>query len=264
MAEEENNPAEEQPTEGETQPTKKDRGAAKLLGGLVGLIATGSALAMMAIPAKVEEPRMTGPFEFTFFEEEDQTDVVTNIQDDNFSRYIKFEPTSLVFAYDETYPAQRRMEQGFIVAMRQAMSRTVLKYELQHIYDHPEAFNEELRQAAEPLLFPVCIGDAPTSHGRDPVSGLMMGDSQETAGTFRGDYYLHEITVDAKRGTLQLGEEGPAQSFNGSETDLMVEDRNGRVVYVDVTGVEGDFEGSVRIGVKGRIRRLITGTVTAQ
>lgn len=39
MAEEENNPAEEQPTEGEAQPTKKDRGAAKLLGGLVGLIA---------------------------------------------------------------------------------------------------------------------------------------------------------------------------------------------------------------------------------
>ncbi|MGB0330194.1 MAG: hypothetical protein ACPGPE_00075 [Planctomycetota bacterium] len=265
MAEDEEiNGADGEPGAGEDQPTKKGRSAVKMLGGLAALIATGSALAMMAIPTKVEEPRMIGPFEFNFFELEDQPEVLTNIQDDNFSRYIKFKPTSLVFAYDKNYPAQRRMEQGFIVAMRQAMSRTVLKYELQHIYDHPEAFNEELRQAAEPLLFPVCIGDAPTSHGRDPVSGLMMGDSQETAGTFRGDYYLHEIKVDAKRGTLQLGEEGPAQSFNGSETNLMVEDPNGKVVYVDVTGVEDDFEGSVRIGVKGRIRRLITGTVTAQ
>ncbi len=264
MAEEENNPAEEQPTEGEAQPTKKDRGAAKLLGGLVGLIATGSALAMMAIPSKVVEPRMTGPFEFAFFAEEDQTNVITNTQDNNFSRYIKFEPTSLVFAYDQAYPTQRRTEQGFIVAMRQAMSRTVLKYELAHIYDHPEEFNEELRQAAEPILFPVCVGDALTSDGQDPQSGLMMGDSQATAGTFRGDFYSHEIKVNSKKGTLQIGGDGPVQSFNGSETNLMVEDRNGKVVYVDVTGLVDDFEGSIRIGVKGRIRRLITGTITAQ
>ncbi len=264
MAEEENNEAEGQPAEAETQPTKKKGGAVKLLGGLVALIATGSALAMMAIPTKVIEPRMTGPFEFAFFAEEDQTDVITNTQDNNFSRYIKFQPTSLVFAYDEAYPSQRRMEQGFIIAMRQAMSRTVLKYELAHIYDHPEEFNEELRQAAEPILFPVCVGEALTSDGRDPASGLMMGDSQATAGTFRGDFYSHEIKVNAKRGTLQIDSDGPVQSFNGSETNLMVEDRNGKVVYVDVTGVADEFEGSVRIGVKGRIRRLITGTITAQ
>jgi len=264
MAEEENNEAEEQPTEGETPPTKKSRGPIKLIGGLVALVATGSALAMMAIPSKEVDPRMAGPFEFEFFEEEDQPNVITNTQDDNFSRYIKFEPTSLVFAYDAAYPSQRRTEQGFIIAMRQAMTRTALKYELAHIYDHPEEFNEELRQAAEPILFPVCIGDALTSHGRDPESGLMMGDSQATAGTFRGDYYAHEIKIDAVRGTLQIDGDGPVQFFNGSETNLMVEDRNGRVIYVDMTGVAGDFEGSVRMGVKGRIRRLITGTITAQ
>ena len=67
MAEEENNEAAEQDPNQEAKPAKKNRKAVKLLGGLFALAATGSALAMMAIPAKVDQPRMVGPFEFKFF-----------------------------------------------------------------------------------------------------------------------------------------------------------------------------------------------------
>lgn len=263
MADEENNEADEANLQDAADGEKKNRGPAKLLAGIAGLIATGSALAMMAIPSKEAPARMTGPFEFAFFEEEDDPNVVTNTQDDNFSRYIKFKPTSLIFAYDPAYPAARRAEQGFIVAMREAMSRTILKYHLDQIYSRVDEFNEELRQAAEPILFPVCFGEAESTFMADPSSGLMPGDSQETRGTFRGDFYSNEMQVDALRGALQLGK-GPEQSFNGSETDLMIEDGSGQFVFVDVTGVKDDFVGNIQIGVKGRIRRLITGTIVAQ
>ena len=97
----------------------------------------------------------------------------------------------------------------------------------------------------------------------DPVSGLMPGDSQETSGTFRGDFYENSIQIDGARGTLQINADGLVQSFNGDERNLMVEDRNGKVIFVDVTGVDETYTGSIQIGVKGRIRRL-TATFTAQ
>ena len=43
------------------------------------------------------------------------------------------------------------------------------------------------------------------------------------------------MQVDALRGALQLGK-GPEQSFNGSETDLMIEDGSGQFVFVEVIG----------------------------
>jgi hypothetical protein len=263
MAEEDNNEAAEQGANEEAKAPKKGGKAVKLLGGLVALMATGSVLAMMAIPSKADQPRMTGPFEFKFFELDDNPNVVTNTRDDNFSRYVKFEPTTTVFAYDEAYPSTRRAETGFLTAMRNAMSRIVVKYELDHIFENSDVFNEELRQAAEPILFPVCFGDASSSFMADPVSGLMPGDSQETSGTFRGDFYENSIQIDGARGTLQINADGLVQSFNGDERNLMVEDRNGKVIFVDVTGVDETYTGSIQIGVKGRIRRL-TATFTAQ
>ncbi|MDB4401578.1 hypothetical protein N9247_01000, partial [bacterium] len=86
MAEEDNNEAAEQGANEEAKAPKKGGKAVKLLGGLVALMATGSVLAMMAIPSKADQPRMTGPFEFKFFELDDNPNVVTNTRDDNFSR----------------------------------------------------------------------------------------------------------------------------------------------------------------------------------
>ncbi len=263
MAEEVENEAADAEGDEQAKPAKKSRKAVKLFGGLIALVATGSALAMMAIPAKVERPRMAGPFEFKIFELDDEPTLTTNTQDDNFSRYVKFEPITTVFAYDENYPNLRREESGFIVAMRTALSRTTLQYKLDHIFENPDNFNEELRQAAEPILFPVCFGDAIESFLADPESGLMPGDSQETSGTFRGDFHMNKILIDGARGTLQINADGPVQSFNGNERNLMVEDREGKVIFVDVTGVDESFEGSIQLGVKGRIRRL-TATFLAQ
>ena len=264
MAEEENNEAAEQDPNQEAKPAKKNRKAVKLLGGVLALAATGTALAMMAIPAKVEQPRMVGPFEFKFFALDDEPNLVANTRDDNFSRYVRFEPTSTVFSYSEDYPSKRSAERGFSTAMRGAMAAVVMKYGLKHLNEKRAELTQELHQVAEPILFPVCFGDAASSFMADTMSGLMPGDHQEMSGTFRGDFYKNVINIDGARGTLQINDDGPVQSFIGSETNLMVEDRNGKVIFVDVTGVGRDFLGPIQIGVKGRIRRLFTGNILAQ
>ncbi len=261
MAQEENN--EDQAVNVGDADQKRGRGPVKVLGGLVALIATGSALAMMAIPSKAAPLRMTGPLEFAPLENDDEPRVVATIPDDNYSRYITFTPSTIVFAYDPAYPAARQAEQGFSHAMRSAISKTTMKYFLAEIFSHLDEFNEELRQSTERVLFPVCFGEAELTYMADPASGLFAGDSQGTRGTFRGDFYASELKVDAPGKTVQLGE-GPAATFHGAETDLMVEDRFGASLYVNVTDLPSDFVGTVQVGVKGRIRRFVTGNIQAQ
>jgi len=263
MAEEENQEAEAAAPAEETAPPKKSRRSIKLLGGIAGLIATGSALALMAIPSKEAPKRMVGPVEFSFFELEDKNELVANPRDDNFSRYVNFKPSCLVFTYDPLYPVNRRLEPGFAGSMQEAMRKVVSRYELDQILSHLDEFAEELRQAAEPVLFPVCFGDAESTYFADSKSGLMAGNSQDIRGTFRGDFHGYELSIDQKKGTLQLGE-GPVAQFNGIETDLMIEDAQGRTLYVDVTGLVEGFNGSVHVGVKGRIRRMINCAPIAQ
>ena len=245
------------------QPRAKGRRSVKLLGGVAGLIATGSILALMAIPSKEAPVRMTGPMEFSFFGLEDEKKLVANPRDDNFSRYINFEPSCLVFTYDPLYPAARRAEPGFSGSIQEAMRKVVSRYELDQILSNLDEFAEELRRVAEPVLFPVCFGDAQTTYLPDSASGIMAGNSQDVRGTFRGDFHGHALVIDQGAGTLQLGD-GPLAPFNGTETDLMIEDAQGRTLFVDVTGLEPDFNGPVPVGVKGRIRRMINCAPIAQ
>ena len=184
---------------------------------------------------------------------------LTNIQDDNFSR------TSSSSRPRWSSPMTRTTR------LSAASTGVRRRHEAGHepngakcdsgIYDHPEAFNEELRQAAEPLLFPVCIGDATTSHGRDPVSGLIRRQPRDR---WHVPGRLLPARDQGRReaGHPQLGKRVPLSPSTGPRpTDGRGPQQE--VVYVDVTGVETTSR-QIRIGVKGRIRRLITGTVTAQ
>lgn len=240
----------------------KSKGSIKLLGAVVGLIALGSVLAMVAMPKKEKVKSLVGPAMHRFFPE---GEIVGNPLDDNFSRYIKFSPSCSYFAYDPAYPAGRSADEHYETALRESMIFTISQYRIDEIMASAahEAFAAALEEVAEPVLFPVHLGETQTPYDQDPKSGLRLGDSQDQDGTFRGAFYEHELKVDAKKKTLQLDELDPV-SFSGTEHDLLVEAEDGSKFYVDVTGIKDGFEGTVHVGVMGRIRRMYTGDIIAQ
>ena len=68
MAEEQTNEAEGQEPENQATP-KTSKGSFKLLGAVVGLIALGSTLAIVAMPKKAARKSFAGPAVHNFFEE---------------------------------------------------------------------------------------------------------------------------------------------------------------------------------------------------
>lgn len=246
----------------ESQGGKKSRGPLKLFVAVIALIGTGAALAMMAVPKKERPKVLQGPAMHQIF---DGGELVGNPLDDNFSRYLKFTPSCSYLAYDLAYPTSRRADPHYEAQMREAMQYTVSEYLIDEVMSgaNRDAFAAALEEVAEPILFPVHIGPTATPYETDAESGLRIGDSQERTGTFRGPYWEFALKVDATKKTIQLGD-GPEQTFNGDEVDLMVQAVDGSTLYVDVSGLKEDFVGEVRTGVMGRIRRLFTGDIIAQ
>jgi flagellar hook-associated protein 3 FlgL len=82
-------------------------------------------------------------------------------------------------------------------------------------------------------------------------SGLAMGTGGAAGDTILGN--AHTITVDTASQTLKL-DNGQTVTYNGTETDLRVENEHGDVIYVDTTGALADgiwtieAEGEIQIG----------------
>jgi len=266
MAEEDTKEAEDgegQNPEGEesTSNEKSSKGSLKLLGGVVGLIATGTILAVMAMPKKEAVKTLLGPGMHSFYGE---AEFVGNPLDDNFSRYLKFAPSCQYFAYDLAYPELRRADPGYEMLLKEVMQHTVSQFRIDEVMgSNKDLLAEALERVAEPILFPVHIGETKSPYDEDPLSGLRVGESQERRGVFRGYFYEHVLKVDAVKKTLQL-DDGPELKFKGGEYDLLVESENGESLYVDVANLPDDFVGEVNVGVMGRIRRLLTGDIIAQ
>ena len=132
---------------------------------------------------------------------------------------------------------------------RQEVSDKVLK----------PVYLEEIRQAVEPLLFPVHIGDGAGPNDADPLSGIVAG---ETPSTFRGLFEDHKLAVDNVEKKLVF-DDGQPISFNGDERDLAVTCGEG-VIYLNLTGLVADFKGDVKVGVKGRVKRVLWEEVLIQ
>ncbi len=260
MAEEQINDAEGHEPENQATP-KASRGSFKLLGAVVGLITLGSTLAVVAMPEKAARKSFQGPAMHNFFEK----DIVGNPLDDNFSRYLKFSPSCSYFAYDIAYPSSRIADEHYEKSLRQAMMYTISRFRIDEVMAAAsrETFAAALEEVAEPVLFPVHLGETPTPYDADPMSGLRLGDSQDLHGTFRGAFHEHVLKVDARRKTLQL-DGGPQIEFGGAEHDVLVEAEDGTKIYVNVATLDDSFEGEVNVGVMGRIRRMFTGDIIAQ
>ena len=268
MANEEN----EEPEEGATTTAEgqdgeaaapSSRGPLKLLGAVIGLISTGLVLAVMATPKSRAPERFRGPDVHAFFGPDGE--LVANTRDDNFSRYVKFRPSCSFLAYDLEYPDRRREDPQYEAVIEERMQTLISGLVIDEIMagTNREVFAAKLEEVAEPVLFPVHVGETELPFEEDPASGLRVGESQDRHGTFRGHFHRHVLKVDAPAGTVQL-DEGPVAHFDGDEYDLLVEDPTGKTIYLDVTTVREDFVGEVQVGVMGRIRELFTGDILVQ
>jgi len=253
MAEEDENPKPEANAENEA-PARRTGASRKLVGSIFGVVTLGSLTAFLALPSKGSAtPRFKGPFHTSLSEEK----LSANLKDNQGMRYIQMMVDCMYYAYDQTYLAARQKDPIYPAMFNRAWNRVSSdkSYEDVHHGANREAFIEELREAVDPILFPVHIGKTKLPFDVDAVSGLQPGLSAEKA-TFRGRFHEHVVKVDGPARTLQL-DEGPAVAFLGHEEDVMLETADGKTLYVNVSGYAPDFRGEIHVGVHGRTRQLI-------
>jgi len=254
MADQEN-PEQALPEGDESQPEakpKKDRGPLKLLLSVILLVATGGALAVMAIPAKPVVHIVQGPF-FTQLLDE----IVVSTPDSNGTRYLKFRVGAEYAAYDEAYQEARLADPFYTPYLKSkaeliASSHTLIE---SAIGAEREAFAATLRMGLEPFVFPVHIGETKNPLDADELSGLRPGVSHHMA-TFRGRLHEWTLFVDGPARTIRLGD-GSEVTFEGNEDDLEVRSQVDDILYVDVTRLDPEFMGEVKVGVHGKLRNVL-------
>lgn len=245
--------------------------------GLVLSCVLGGALALVAIPKKVEHKHaLEGPFVAALSKENLQV----NLAGENGKRYLVLNLNAEYFAYSESYVSARLGGGGaadgghggapagpdplYTAMLKDTLLRVAGRKTREQVEDpvQMEAFLMEVRSAVEPLLFPVCVGDSSSPQAPDTKSGLVAGESVMES-TFRGFLHEHELRVDAARKSLRL-DDGPEVTFHGEERDLCVTSADGSTVFVSVVRLDPKFTGEVPIGVAGRVRRIYRQQVLVQ
>jgi hypothetical protein len=125
-----------------------------------------------------------------------------------------------------------------------------------------DAFLEDVREVVDPVLFPVCIGDAMTPQVPDKASGIRVGESIYLA-TMRGLLHEHALAVNAPGHTVSL-DGGTPVTYQETDRDVRVETKTGEFVYLDMSRVQSTFIGPVPIGVAGRVRRIFKDSFLVQ
>ena len=230
------------------------------IGGVVGGLAVAFLAALMAVPKKRVDPVFDGPFVAPLTSEKIQV----NLNDAKGFLILNLNIT--YDAYKEKYFKARSedlLAQAEIKDALVALASSKTREDVSDPVNKP-VLMEEIRSAVDPLIFPVHVGagknGAPTNP--DKSSGLVSGLSSHL-GTFRGEYEQHVLHVDAAEKTVRL-DGGPIVSFTGGEADLEVPTGDDLLLYLDVTGLKGGFAGDVKVGVMGRVRRVLWNEVLIQ
>ena len=236
------------------EPQKKSRKGLYLGGSLVALVATAYLLSLMAVPLQEKRVPFDGPFVIDLFPEKEKLQV--NLSGDGGKRYLVMTLKAEFEAYSEAYAASRVAEPLYRAMEKDALIKVARKKTKDDLSDHvgEEVFKHEVRDAMDPILFPVHVGNPMDAHKAHEKSGLRAGRSNFEA-TLRSGFYDNILKVDAPNKTLELGQ-GPLVSFEGDETDLLVENERGEYVYVDVSGLHADFIGELHVGPFGTIKSI--------
>jgi len=259
MADKKENPEGEEP-EGDAPTAKGKKKGIVLGGGIVGLIAAAYVVSLVAVPSRIEERAFGGPFVVELSAEPIQV----NLAGDNGKRFLVMTLQAEYDAYEETYAANRVTDLLYQARLKDALigvARQKTKADLDDTVGE-EVFKAEVRDAVDPLLFPIHVGNPDSSTSGDEKSGLGPGDSAGRS-TMRGGFHRHKLTIDGPRGTIQL-DDGPVVEFRGDETNLELLDGQGRVLHVDVSNLEEGFSGEVPVGTFGRVRNVYFGKFLVQ
>lgn len=253
---------------GAAEAPKKNKKALFMGLGAVAVIALGGILAVMAVPKKEKEKKhlIAGPF----ISKLSKNEIQANLSGEASKRYLIMELNVEYFAYEESYVTARlgtgagdghggaagEGDSLYLAMLKDALLNITARKTREQITDpvQIDAFLEEVRVAVDPLLFPVCIGDSHRQTTPDTKSGLRLGESTNDA-TFRGLLHENELLLDVPERTVQLGE-GPVVKFEGNERDLRVTAKDGTYVFLDVTTLVPEFQGSLPIGIAGKVRRV--------
>jgi hypothetical protein len=228
-------------------------------GGGVAVLALAYVAALMALPSKGdEEPRLRGPFVAPLTE----TKVQVNLSGSKSFLVVNF---NLIYeAFEQGYYIKRSLDPVYTAELTDVLVGIASAKTREEVSDrvNKPIILEEIRQAVDPLLFPVHIGEGEDPNAPDEVSGLAPGLSSHLA-TYRPVFGEQVLHVDAVARTLRLGE-GTAVTWSEGDDDVRVENELGQTLFVDTSRAVPDFKGDVPIGVRGRIRRLLWNEVLIQ
>lgn len=222
-------------------------------GGIAAVIAAGAIAATMAIPSKETKRNYDGPFRHVLFEEQFHC----NIHEEGRTRFLQMKPVAMFMSYDGNYLMTRMQDELYAPQVEQAVFRVASTKSLDEIYGevNESTFGEELKDALDPVLFPVHIGDSRLPWDTDSTTGLRPGLSSDKA-TFRGRFDEHLLHVDGVEYQLWL-DDGPKSDFDPGSLDVRVVSTGGDVIFVDTGGLEEGFTGEVKVGVQGQVRQII-------
>ena len=260
MADDKEEPKEEQDGAQEAGKPKGKKKGLLLGGGVVGILGLSFAAAMAAVPSKEAKPTFDGPFTMPLFENK----FPVNLRDNDHKRFLQATFNVIYYAYQEPYAVGRTQDPLYGPYLRSAVISVASTKSTTELYDPAGGmqrdigmgvFMDELRDAINPILFPVHVGDSKLPMDPDKESGLRPGFSSHRS-SFRGRFHEHLLHVDAAEKTVRL-DEGEAVKFAGDERDLVVQAGDGASLFLDVTGLHDDFVGDLSVGVKGEIVQVL-------
>jgi len=233
-------------------PRKGKKKGLLLGGGTIGLIAAAYIVSMVALPVETKTPPFDGPFVTTL----SQADIQVNLKGDGGRRYLVMSLQAKYLGYDELYLKQRVADPVYQADMIDALIGVSRQKSMEDVEDAlgQESLKEEIREAVDPLLFPIHVGNALSFYKPHEESGIAAGRSIDHA-SMRGGFHAHVIKVDGLKDEISL-DDGPVVDFDGSEADLLLENASGLTVYVDLTGMPEDWSGELNVGTFGTVKEI--------
>jgi len=250
MADETETPEAE--VEGEETPKKSKKGLI-LIGATVLLAAAGYIGSTMGVPAIETIPQYDGPFVVALSED----NIQVNLASTERTVYLLMKLNAEFDSYEAGELEGRLEDPLFLAILKDRLLRLSSKKTPEMIAssDAQDAFMIEIRDAIDPICFPVHFGDSATPFAADAASGAKPGDSTLNA-NLRGRWYDHSLHIDAPNHTFKL-DEGEDTAYTGDEVDLVVTNAEGHFIFVNTTGIKPEFVGEIKVGVKGRMRRIL-------